>query len=227
MREWQSWAKVSAQLGVCFIRHLLGWAVFGMVLNLVLFLLWRGQIAPLWQDGGVAEKAPALLFLFCVLVFPVAFFLVGQKQGLAACLHLLVSRCLPGLLEFLVRKVKLEGAANVQITSIPGSTVAQEAAEAQHEQVLQAIEASELSGLAKKMLRLVFADSKLAAALLQAKRECKLNQDSDAQLVEKAANIALTHIELESLEPGWTLPLYVLVANLGLPYIGAILLSKF
>lgn len=91
--------NVTALAGVKITSRLIGYTVFGLFFNLVLFLFfanWAGR-----HNSGL----PWLMLCLTTLLAPILYFLMGKKQGVAAALHFLVEQHGSDLSQFVVGKL--------------------------------------------------------------------------------------------------------------------------
>jgi|GEM_PF-1890912 len=91
--------NVSALAGVKITSRIVGYTVFGLFLNLVLFLFFAS-----WAGRG-HSGVPMLLLGLTSLLAPVLYFLMGKKQGIATALHFLAERHGSDLSQFVVGKL--------------------------------------------------------------------------------------------------------------------------
>ncbi|WP_338849360.1 hypothetical protein V8J88_10180 [Massilia sp. W12] len=200
-------AQTGAKMLAIFLSRLIGWSVFGLLLNAA--LLFGASV--LIQDGKTSATLLQIVLLACIS----AWIVVGQSQGMASALDLLARKHMGHLLQYLLHRMPLPQADSIQLRHAPGSAEAQAQAQAQ----MQALQACLHSPELPRLIRLSagkFEDSRLAAALLQAWREYEPGADNLPQNVEKLANIAACHIPPDSFAPDWLMPGGMLLLNLAL-----------
>ncbi|WP_338849357.1 hypothetical protein V8J88_10170 [Massilia sp. W12] len=211
-----------ARLGWLLASRVLGWSVFGLAVNIYLFWHLGPQMQKIWphEAGNLLSMAGAsfhlLLLLLSLLLCIAGFWITGYKQGLDQCIYFLARQHLRDVLQTVLRLTGwYRPADNTQTPAAAGGAdTLPDSQEAQQAALQTAIAQSNYSWLTRKALHLMFADSRMSAALWQTRMDYKNGAKGRAESAKEAANVIAEHSDGAWFEPDLWLPAIMLSVNL-------------
>lgn len=208
--------KILARAAATVLARIVAYLILGIVLNLILLSVYWSSVANLWSPPA-AETAMLLrgagaLTLAIVLLSPLAYLILGKKQGISAALYVILDRHRVPVIHYLLTRFF---ARYPELLDQPG---------AERPALLAKLaDLREFVGRQSFLIRLVLqnflSQIDFAAELDRAMTEAdQQGLTGNAKLDHVSAAVSRS-APAEAFEPGWQLPALVIGANVGLVWL--------
>jgi hypothetical protein len=236
----KSTLKLLSAIAAKMITRVLGYSLLGLIINAVLLYMYWGDItaflAQVISPQAAAhlsalflvpiavvmalfspETAPAAIAFLSVLVFPVLFFVVGQKQGIQSAIYYVISKQSKSTIAYLLQHLndKYPGLMKKSIDT--------------HALLIEKFaQLSNPESTIPKPLKLLVAHlaERVNSATIISNTLNGLAQEehTNAELIEKIATNISVEIEQLDMEPSLHLPVLVIALNILIPSLSFVLI---
>lgn len=201
--------NATAAASVKLTSRMIGYTVFGVFFNLVLFLYFANTTNK--SNGGL----PWLLLCLITLFAPFMYFLVGKKQGVAAAIHLLVDQHGKELICLVLDKLFDTSPQLLDSAHASGTAL--------HEKLTDLVNRlSDKSIIHKLIINGLLQKSDFIAVVCRVlENNPAANSGSKEETVERIANALKEKININNVKPDMRSPAQLVAGNLVAAYVCA------
>ena len=215
MHNWDRTIKIFAGETLTILLRTIGYTLFAVVLNLILLVVQWDLVFDIFSStASLSERWDSIFVTLGIVLFPVLFFILGQKQALQNCMSNILETKKHDVVLFLINRLcekhpeMLEPSGSIQLTVKKVSEYFSEAMRG-------------LPSVITKILQFFVAKTGFYDIFVSSVTEYKEKQTTDPfkNRAEVLSQIIANLIPSDIIKPDIKLPLIALVCNAALFYL--------